>query len=349
MRMKEVCERTGLTEKAVRLYIAEKLLTPEVRTSVHSQAYHFSESDVARLRQIATLREAGFSLADIRQMQRHPEQVPALLEERRALLQDEIAHKQAVKTTLERLTPGEQGDLTQAAQALRPAVESAKPEPRSSGRLATAAGIAVLGVLVALSLYWMLFPYRQLGYGGGAYEMQIIVPAVLGFLFFVGAGLCFVMGIRYLTTPRRAARLPQKAVGQVALVDKDTGFDASYARLGAAGAGGMEPGQGGIWQVWFMFWNEIRPDHWFPLIQYTDASGKMCSGTFPYGGLKGSWQEGDPVEVGWKPEHPDLLLPLHAPWLIRKGLAYLALAMLLAAAGVQLFRVLGAAIAPYLA
>lgn len=348
MRMKEVCERTGLTEKAVRLYIREGLVTPEVRAGVHSQAYHFSESDAARLRQIATLREAGFSLADIRQMQQHPEQVPDLLEERRALLGDEISQKQAVVAALERLTPAEQGDLTQAVRALRPAVESAKPEPRGSGWLATAAGIAVLGALVALSLYWMLFPYRQAGHGG-AYETQIVVPAVLGFLFFVGAAVCLVMGVRYLTAPRRAARLPQRAVGRVAAVNKDTGFDASYARLGAAGAGGMEPGQGGIWQVWFMFWNEIRPDHWFPLIQYTDAAGKTRSGTFPYGGLKGSWQEGDVIEVGWDPKRPGLLLPLHAPWLARKGLAYLALAALLALGGGQLFRVLGAAIAPYLA
>ena len=67
MRMKQVCEQTGLTERAVRLYVQERLVTPQVRSGPHSQSYHFTEQDVSLLRNIAALRQAGLGLPEIRQ------------------------------------------------------------------------------------------------------------------------------------------------------------------------------------------------------------------------------------------------------------------------------------------
>ena len=68
LKMREVCQLTGLTERAVRLYIQEELIRPEVRDGIHNKAYFFSVDNVETLRNISTLRNAGFSISDIKLM-----------------------------------------------------------------------------------------------------------------------------------------------------------------------------------------------------------------------------------------------------------------------------------------
>lgn len=70
MKIKEVLEQTGLTDRAVRLYIANGLVTPENQKSYTGRnSYEFSESDVELLQKIALLRRADFSIELIRQLQ----------------------------------------------------------------------------------------------------------------------------------------------------------------------------------------------------------------------------------------------------------------------------------------
>ena len=69
MKMKEVTEKTGLTDRAVRLYIDEGLAVPNIEESYSGRkSIDFSESDVERLKNVALLRKAGFSIADIKSM-----------------------------------------------------------------------------------------------------------------------------------------------------------------------------------------------------------------------------------------------------------------------------------------
>lgn len=70
MRMKEICEKTGLTDRAVRLYISSGLLAPKRSTSYNGYtSIHFSQEDLKKLESIAVLRRAGFSMSDIREIQ----------------------------------------------------------------------------------------------------------------------------------------------------------------------------------------------------------------------------------------------------------------------------------------
>ena len=96
-KIKEVCEKTGLSEKAVRLYMKEGLVTPETEEGIYRNAYSFSEKDIELLKDIAVLRNAGFGISDIRQMQQHPELVPAMIEEKQTLLETEIYEKKRLQ------------------------------------------------------------------------------------------------------------------------------------------------------------------------------------------------------------------------------------------------------------
>lgn len=67
MKIKEVIEKTGLTDRAIRLYITNGLVAPENQKSYTGRnSYDFTEEDVTNLRQIALLRKADFSLEQIK-------------------------------------------------------------------------------------------------------------------------------------------------------------------------------------------------------------------------------------------------------------------------------------------
>lgn len=105
MRMKAVCEATGLTDRAVRFYIEEGLIEPDYTESYTGRkTFDFSEADVRQLRDIAVLRKFDFTVAEIRAMLHDPEQiaptVEALRQRKRLALQEE----QALLLALERLT-----------------------------------------------------------------------------------------------------------------------------------------------------------------------------------------------------------------------------------------------------
>ena len=69
MRIKEVCKETGLTDKAVRLYINNQLINPSYTENYAGRKnYSFSEEDVEVLKRIAILRRYNFSVNDIKAM-----------------------------------------------------------------------------------------------------------------------------------------------------------------------------------------------------------------------------------------------------------------------------------------
>ena len=70
MKMKEVCAATGLTERAVRFYVQEQLVSPQSQRRGGRTWLDFSDADVERLRAIGTLRKAGFTIDEIRSMGR---------------------------------------------------------------------------------------------------------------------------------------------------------------------------------------------------------------------------------------------------------------------------------------
>lgn len=103
MRMRQVCEQTGLTDRAVRLYVESGLLQPlEEQGYSGRRNLHFSDADVEILKAVSTLRKADFSIADIREMQRFPARIPAILEMQKKKLAGEINDKMRILHTLEK-------------------------------------------------------------------------------------------------------------------------------------------------------------------------------------------------------------------------------------------------------
>ena len=69
MKIKEVCEKTCLTARTIRLYTEEKLISPQYSENyLGRKTFDFSDKDVKSLLDIATLRKYGFSITEIRKI-----------------------------------------------------------------------------------------------------------------------------------------------------------------------------------------------------------------------------------------------------------------------------------------
>lgn len=101
MKIKEVCERTGLTRRAVRFYEEKGLISPEIREENEYRDY--TEADVRRLRLVARLRGYRFSVEAIRRLLERPQEAGAVFAAHRQELADEHGETAAILEALDRL------------------------------------------------------------------------------------------------------------------------------------------------------------------------------------------------------------------------------------------------------
>ena len=93
MKLKDVCEKTGISKRNIHYYIKEQLLCPLQDTE--NGYYDFSEGDCNRLELIRLLRNAGFSIIQIRSILNKPSTSGYYLNLRLKQLKAEIEHANA--------------------------------------------------------------------------------------------------------------------------------------------------------------------------------------------------------------------------------------------------------------
>ena len=86
MKLKEVCEATGLSRKTIRLYEEKGLISPQKERMNGRDYRDYTEEDVAKLNMIAMLRRAWFTMEEIRQMQEDPEAIQVIFPQYREWL-----------------------------------------------------------------------------------------------------------------------------------------------------------------------------------------------------------------------------------------------------------------------
>lgn len=101
MKIKAVCQATGLTDRTVRYYIEEELLLPDFTENyLGRKTFDFCEADIQRLQDIAVLRKYGFTVTEIREMSCDPGKIPgtvvSLQERKRDTVQREEQLLQAL-------------------------------------------------------------------------------------------------------------------------------------------------------------------------------------------------------------------------------------------------------------
>ncbi|MBQ3056868.1 MAG: MerR family transcriptional regulator [Clostridia bacterium] len=104
MKIKVVCERTGLTDRTIRYYIEEELLSPSFKENyIGRKSFDFTEDDIAKLNDIAVLRSFDFSIEEIRQILKDPSSSPAIIKAVKERVSGELTTSQKKMSLLSSL------------------------------------------------------------------------------------------------------------------------------------------------------------------------------------------------------------------------------------------------------
>lgn len=96
MKIKAVCEATGLTDRTIRFYIEEGIISPEYTENyLGRKTFDFSQTDIDALQEIAVLRKFGFSIAEIKEILQHPENIEQIVDALRVRKQKLIEQESA--------------------------------------------------------------------------------------------------------------------------------------------------------------------------------------------------------------------------------------------------------------
>lgn len=334
MKIGEAAKRTGLTEKAIRVYVDNGLVHPQVESGIHRNSYEFTQQNVQELERISVFRKAGFSIFEISIILKQPEKLPELVASKRQSMELDAEIRKDVHAALARLQASEVGDPRAVAASLRPAVEGKKATTEKGSRRWTI--VTIILVVLAGAYLWL----HNIGIYYSVHGWIPLRPdqelTIGGLLCLVIAMPALIMSWRYATCGRRSAKLPRHGTGTVSAILEEHSFDGRFARAGSGGAGTREPGIGGTWQIRFMLWNEVRPDCWFPVIRYTDENGKDRSNSFQYGDFKNTWRIGETVELAWDPKYPGYIHPMGGQWLKKKARIYVITGLVFLIAGIVL-------------
>lgn len=135
MKIKTVCELTGLTDRTVRYYIEEQLISPAYTENyLGRKSFDFTESDVQQLKDISVLRKFGFSIAEIKEMYSNPDQIFPIVKNLQQRTQDVIEEENTRLTALLRLDENRCYSLSELAECLSAPVVN-EPVPAEDSKL----------------------------------------------------------------------------------------------------------------------------------------------------------------------------------------------------------------------
>ncbi len=124
MKIKGVIEKTNLTDRAIRLYIDNGLVSPGIQENYSGRKnIDFTESDIERLNQIALLRKAGFSISDIKEIISDDEKIEAIVTKFIEESEQEIKSKSEVVEKLKTISFDEKVSLKNLCEKLSGTVE----------------------------------------------------------------------------------------------------------------------------------------------------------------------------------------------------------------------------------
>lgn len=243
MKIKSVCEQTGLTDRAIRFYIDEGLLAPACTENyLGRKTYDFQPQDVDTLHNIAVLRKFGFSVAQIKAISENPDACRFLIQEIWQQKQDIVNQEQQLLSALEQVQLGHSSTLPELADALHAAAQS--QQAKEDGKFYTGETnyvrmffkmlLICAGILAGLVVVLLLIDVFAFYFGSG-----VLQPDMAGFIallrrvapYLPYCGLAIIVfallerNIRILWRYCRNDRKPEICV-QAVVVDKKVNADA---------------------------------------------------------------------------------------------------------------------------
>ncbi len=183
MKMKEVLAQTGLTDRAVRLYIDNGLIAPDIEENYSGRKnIEFSQSDIERLKNIALLRKIGFSIPDIKQIAEGGENTKSVIEAFIRQKQENIESDTLVLEKLKSITFDSSITMEKLCLQLSSAAEN-KQVPQEDLKFSKAdkrrredyIAIAIIGIIAPLIIMTALILLRCVGHKNLVFDFETIM------------------------------------------------------------------------------------------------------------------------------------------------------------------------------
>ena len=127
VKIKTVCEITGLTSRAIRVYIDEQLIAPRFTENyLGRRSFEFSEDDVVALKNIAILRKYGFSIDEIRKILLDAQSSIEVIESVKSRTRDQLDEYRERLNALSRLEENKAYSVSELSEVLSQTETGAK-------------------------------------------------------------------------------------------------------------------------------------------------------------------------------------------------------------------------------
>lgn len=234
MKIKEVIEKTGLTDRAIRLYIDEGLIAPSIGESYSGRkSIEFSQEDVERLKNVAMLRKAGFPIADIKSIVDDKSTIKSIVEKFIEQTEENIAHETEIVEKLKGISFDTEVTLETVCESLSATVEE-KEVPKEDIKLTVTEKIfKIIAIIIAcpmlvISVFFIVlatvsvFDVRYIKIWNN-YENLFLSPLYLGWVVIAVLSIIVILinigkGFNRKSEGLNAALLIPSAVGTGVMV-----------------------------------------------------------------------------------------------------------------------------------
>ena len=242
MKIKEVITKTGLTDRAIRLYIENELVKPEYDENYNGRkSIEFSENDVEQLKNIALLRKADFSIQEIKALQMGGEAAQNTIKEYINRTNEKIQVNTEILEKIGALADEENITIEIICEKLSSNLENKKvpaedmelsPKEQKEKNVFTmisVIGMALSGLVVLLVLMFVLvseYKFPAFAQYGGAWGEEPIIETILSLLliafikyfFIIQFALCFIIFIIYKRNKKIGKKKNKRKVLAIILV-----------------------------------------------------------------------------------------------------------------------------------
>ncbi|MBR6513713.1 MAG: MerR family transcriptional regulator [Clostridia bacterium] len=119
MKIKSVCQATELTDRTVRYYIEEGLISPSYTENyLGRKSYDFSEEDISRLKEIALLRKFDFTVEEIKSLIHQTRSAACIIEDIRERTKAAVKDKEKILSALSHISCDRDYTISRLAQEL---------------------------------------------------------------------------------------------------------------------------------------------------------------------------------------------------------------------------------------
>ena len=237
MKIKQVIKETGLTDRAIRLYIENDLVKPECDENYNGRkSIDFSERDVDQLKNIALLRKADFSIQEIKALQMGGETAQQTVKDYIKRTNEKIQFNTEIIDKIGTLADEENITVEIICERLSSNLENENvpaedmelsPKERREKIVFTVVSVIGMAFSLVLSVYviyfqlnFYKFPHQKPLYKAFEIETLHDLPLLIFFIvckcfFVIQFVLCFAIGLLYkpkIVNYKRKDKRKRKAI-----------------------------------------------------------------------------------------------------------------------------------------